>query len=83
MEQNILFCIIALALCQTIFLLNHRCLLRGTIFSAVTGIGCLAALTAVFPAAGISLTASGMAVSAVFGIPGCIFLLLIKLICRL
>ena len=34
MEQTILFCIIALALCQTIFLLNHRYLLRGMIFSA-------------------------------------------------
>ena len=42
MEQTILFCIIALALCQTIFLLNHRYLLRGMIFSAATGVGCLA-----------------------------------------
>lgn len=32
MEQTILFCVLALALCQTVFLLNHRSLLRGTIF---------------------------------------------------
>lgn len=43
MEQTILFCVLALALCQTVFLLNHRYLLRGTIFSAATGVGCLAA----------------------------------------
>ncbi len=83
MEQTILFYVLALALCQTVFLLNHRYLLRGTIFSAVSGVGCLAALSFLFPAAGLFLTASGVAVSAVFGIPGCIFLLLIKLICRL
>ena len=75
MEQTILFCVLALALCQTVFLLNHRYLLRGAIFSAATGVGCLAA--------GLCFTTSGMAVSAVFGMPGCIFLLLIKLICRL
>ena len=40
MEQTILFCVLALALCQTVFLLNHRYLLRGTIFSAATGVGC-------------------------------------------
>ena len=44
MEQTILFCVLALALCQTVFLLNHRYLLRGTIFSAATGVGGLAAL---------------------------------------
>ena len=27
MEQTILFCVLALALCQTVFLLNHRYLL--------------------------------------------------------
>ena len=32
MEQTILFCVLALALCQTVFLLNHRYLLRGAIF---------------------------------------------------
>ena len=45
MEQTILFCVLALALCQTVFLLNHRYLLRGAIFSAATGVGCLAALS--------------------------------------
>ena len=40
MEQTILFCVLALALCQTVFLLNHRYLLRGAIFSAATGAGC-------------------------------------------
>ena len=39
MEQTILFCVLALALCQTVFLLNHRYLLRGAIFSAATGVG--------------------------------------------
>ena len=40
MEQTILFCVLALALCQTVFLLNHRYLLRGASFFASTGVGC-------------------------------------------
>ena len=59
MEQTILFCVLALALCQTVFLLNHRYLLRGAIFSAATGVGCLAALSFLFPAAGLCLIRYG------------------------
>ena len=79
MEQTILFCVLALALCQTVFLLNHRYLLRGAIFSAATGVGCLAALSFLFPAAGLPVWLSALSLEC----RAAIFLLLIKLICRL
>ena len=40
MEQTILFCVLALALCQTVFLLNHRylrCRLFGCPVVPVSG----------------------------------------------
>ncbi len=82
MDQSILF--FALVACigvQALFLFNHRYLFKGCLFSAFSGIGCLVILQYFFPAMGIFLTAPTLAVSAAFGIPGCIFLLLIKLIC--
>ena len=71
MDQTVLF--LALAACagvQALFLTNHRYFLRGTIFSAVSGGGCL-----------LAMDAPTLLVSCVFGVPGCVFLLLIKLIC--
>lgn len=82
MDQTVLF--LALAACagvQALFLTNHRYFLRGTIFSAVSGGGCLLAMEALFPSLGLCVTLPTLLVSCVFGIPGCVFLLLIKLIC--
>lgn len=81
MDQTVLF--LALAACagvQALFLTNHRYFLRGTIFSAVSGGGCLVAMEAFFPSLGLCVTAPTLLVSCVFGVPGCVFLLLIKLI---
>lgn len=42
MDQTVLFFIlIACIIAQALFLLNHRYFLRGIIFSAVSGAGCL------------------------------------------
>lgn len=84
MDQSILFFIlIACVLVQAMFLLNHRYFLRGVLFSAVSGAGCLAVLHVFFPFLGLAVTVPSLIVSAAFGVPGCIFLLLVKLICRL
>ena len=75
MDQTVLF--LALAACagvQALFLTNHRYFLRGTFFSALSGGGCLVAM-------GLCVTVPTLLVSCVFGVPGCVFLLLIKLIC--
>ena len=82
MDQTILF--LSLAACagvQALFLFNHRYLLRGMLFSAVSGGGCLVVMELLFPSLGLAVTAPTLFVSCVFGIPGCIFLLLVKLIC--
>ena len=82
MDQTVLF--LALAACagvQALFLTNHRYFLRGTIVSAVSGGGCLLAMEALLPSLGLCVTAPTLLVSCVFGVPGCVFLLLIKLIC--
>ena len=58
MDQTVLF--LALAACagvQALFLTNHRYFLRGTIFSAVSGGGCLLAMEALLPSLGLSVTA--------------------------
>ena len=50
MDQTVLF--LALAACagvQALFLTNHHYFLRGTIFSAVSGGGCLLAMEALLP----------------------------------
>ena len=84
MSQTILLTVIAVcALIQAIFLLNHRYLVRGTLLSAVSGLVCLVGLELWFPALGLAAAAPSCLISATFGIPGCIFLLLIKLICGL
>lgn len=84
MNQTILLAVIAAcALVQAVFLFNHQYLVRGTLLSAVSGLGCLAVLQSCFPALGLAFTVPSLIISAVFGIPGCIFLLLIKLICGL
>lgn len=84
MSQTILIAVIAVcALIQAIFLLNHQYLVRGTLLSAVSGLVCLVGLELCFPALGLAAAAPSCLISAVFGIPGCIFLLLIKLICGL
>lgn len=84
MDQTILFfIIIACIVIQAIFLLNHRYFLRGILFSAVSGAGCLIALQTFFPALGLAVTTPSLIISSAFGVPGCIFLLLVKLICRL
>lgn len=84
MSQTILLAVIAVcALIQAIFLLNHRYLVRGTLLSAVSGLVCLVGLELWFPALGLAAAAPSCLISATFGIPGCIFLLLIKLICGL
>ena len=84
MSQTILLAVIAVcALIQAIFLLNHQYLVRGTLLSAVSGLVCLVGLELWFPALGLAAAAPSCLISATFGIPGCIFLLLIKLICGL
>lgn len=84
MNQTILLAIIAACvLVQAVFLLNHQYLVRGTLLSTVSGLSCLAVLALWFPALGLAVTIPSCIISAMFGIPGCIFLLLIKLICGL
>lgn len=84
MDQTVLFFIlIACIIAQALFLLNHRYFLRGIIFSAVSGAGCLVLMQSFFPFLGLAVTVPSLIISSVFGIPGCIFLLLLKLICPL
>lgn len=84
MDQTVLFFIlIACIIAQALFLLNHRYFLRGIIFSAVSGAGCLMLIQNFFPALGLAVTVPSLIISSAFGIPGCIFLLLLKLICPL
>lgn len=84
MDQTVLFFIlIACIIAQALFLLNHRYFLRGIIFSAVSGAGCLVLMQSVFPFLGLAVTVPSLIISSAFGIPGCIFLLLLKLICPL
>lgn len=84
MDQTILFLIlIACVVVQAMFFVNHRYFVRGTLFSALSGAGCLAAIELFFPALGLAVSVPTLVVSVAFGIPGCIFLLLIKLICGL
>lgn len=84
MDQTVLFFIlIACIIAQALFLLNHRYFLRGIIFSAVSGAGCLVLMQSFFPFLGLAVTVPSLVISSAFGIPGCIFLLLLKLICPL
>lgn len=84
MDQTVLFFIlIACIIAQALFLLNHRYFLRGIIFSAVSGAGCLVLMQSFFPFLGLTVTVPSLIISSAFGIPGCIFLLLLKLICPL
>lgn len=84
MDQTVLFFIlVACIIAQALFLLNHRYFLRGIIFSAVSGAGCLALMQSFFPFLGLAVTVPSLIISSAFGIPGCIFLLLLKLICPL
>ena len=84
MDQTVLFFIlIAFIIAQALFLLNHRYFLRGIIFSAVSGAGCLVLMQSFFPFLGLAVTVPSLIISSAFGIPGCIFLLLLKLICPL
>lgn len=84
MDQTVLFFIlIACIIAQALFLLNHRYFLRGIIFSAVSGAGCLVLMQIFFPFLGLAVTVPSLIISSAFGIPGCIFLLLLKLICPL
>lgn len=84
MDQTVLFFIlIACIIAQALFLLNHRYFLRGIIFSAVSGAGCLVLIQSFFPFLGLAVTVPSLVISSAFGIPGCIFLLLLKLICPL
>lgn len=84
MDQTVLFFIlIACIIAQALFLLNHRYFLRGIIFSAVSGAGCLVLMQSFFPFLGLAVTLPSLIISSAFGIPGCIFLLLLKLICPL
>lgn len=84
MDQTVLFFIlIACIIAQALFLLNHRYFLRGLIFSAVSGAGCLVLMQSFFPFLGLAVTVPSLIISSAFGIPGCIFLLLLKLICPL
>lgn len=84
MDQTVLFFIlIACIIAQALFLLNHRYFLRGIIFSAVSGAGCLVLMQSFFPFLGLAVTVPSPIISSAFGIPGCIFLLLLKLICPL
>lgn len=84
MDQTVLFFIlIACIIAQALFLLNHRYFLRGIIFSAVSGAGCLVLMQSFFPFLGLAVTVPSLIISSAFGVPGCIFLLLLKLICPL
>lgn len=84
MDQTVLFFIlIACIIAQALFLLNHRYFLRGIIFSAISGAGCLVLMQSFFPFLGLAVTVPSLIISSAFGIPGCIFLLLLKLICPL
>lgn len=84
MDQTVLFFIlIACIIAQALFLLNHRYFLRGIIFSAVSGAGCLVLMQSFFPFLGLAVTVPSLIISSAFGIPGYIFLLLLKLICPL
>ena len=84
MDQTVLFFIlIACIIAQALFLLNHRYFLRGIIFSAVSGAGCLVLMQSFFPFLGLAVTVPSLIISSAFGIPACIFLLLLKLICPL
>lgn len=84
MDQTVLFFIlIACIIAQALFLLNHRYFLRGIIFSVVSGAGCLVLMQSFFPFLGLTVTVPSLIISSAFGIPGCIFLLLLKLICPL
>lgn len=84
MDQTVLFFIlIACIIAQALFLLNHRYFLRGIILSAVSGAGCLVLMQSFFPFLGLAVTVPSLIISSAFGIPGCIFLLLLKLICPL
>ena len=84
MDQTVLFFIlIACIIAQALFLLNHCYFLRGLIFSAVSGAGCLVLMQSFFPFLGLAVTVPSLIISSAFGIPGCIFLLLLKLICPL
>ena len=84
MDQTVLFFIlIACIIAQALFLLNHRYFLRGIIFSAVSGAGCLVLMQSFFPFLGLAVTVPSLIIRSAFGIPGCIFLLLLKLICPL
>lgn len=84
MDQTVLFFIlVACIIAQALFLLNHRYFLRGIIFSAVSGAGCLVLMQSFFPFLGLAVTVPSLIISSAFGIPGCIFLLLLKLICPL
>ena len=84
MDQTVLFFIlIACIIARALFLLNHRYFLRGIIFSAVSGAGCLILMQSFFPFLGLAVTVPSLIISSAFGIPGCIFLLLLKLICPL
>ena len=82
MDQTILFLIlIACVVVQAMFFVNHRTFVRGTLFSALSDAGCLAAMELFFPALGLVICVPTLVISVAFGIPGCIFLLLLKLIC--
>ena len=84
MDPTVLFFIlIACIIAQALFLLNHRYFLRVIIFSAVSGAGCLILMQSFFPFLGLAVTVPSLIISSAFGIPGCIFLLLLKLICPL
>ena len=82
MDQTVLLLIIiGLAIVQGIFLINRRYLFRGIAMSAVSGTASLAAVALLFPELGLTLATPSLIISGLFGIPGCVFLLLIKLIC--
>ena len=84
MDQTILFLIlVACIIVQALFFINHRYFLRGTLFSAFSGSACLLALQCLFPSLELAVTTPTLLISAAFGIPGCVFLLLLKLICPL
>ena len=61
MDQTVLFFIlIACIIAQALFLLNHRYFLRGIIFSAVSGAGCLVLMQSFFPFLGLAVTAPSL-----------------------
>lgn len=84
MYQTVLFLLLVLcAVVQAVFLMNRHFLIRGMLFSAVSGLLCLVAVGALGGKIGVflPLTVPTAAVSGVLGVPGCIFLLFSKLIC--